>query len=99
MGLRRELRVTGQAEPISHFTDAVQAGDFLFVSGIVPVDEQRALVGGDDVVAQARCVFENMRAVLAAGGCTFADVVKVTVSPDGCERQATRQPGAAGGVR
>ena len=78
-GARRELRVAGQAEPISHFTDAVEAGGFLFVSGIVPVDERRELVGGDDVVAQARCVFENMRAVLAAGGCTFADVVKVTV--------------------
>ena len=79
MAVRRELRVDGQAEPISHFTDAVQAGDFLFVSGIVPVDEQRELVGGDDVVAQARCVFDNMRSVLDAGGCTFADVVKVTV--------------------
>lgn len=78
-GGRRELRVPGQAEPISHFTDAVLAGDLLFVSGIVPVDERRELVGGDDVVAQARCVFENMRAVLKAGGCTFADVVKVTV--------------------
>jgi 2-iminobutanoate/2-iminopropanoate deaminase len=76
---RIEYRVVGQAEPISHFTDAVQAGDLLFVSGIVPVDERRELVGGDDVVAQARAVFENMRAVLAAAGCTFADVVKVTV--------------------
>lgn len=79
MAVRRELRVEGQAEPISHFTDAVQAGELLFVSGIVPVDEHRRLVGGDDVVAQARSVFENMRAVLAAAGCTFADVVKVTV--------------------
>jgi reactive intermediate/imine deaminase len=76
---RREYRVVGQAEPISHFTDAVQAGGLLFVSGIVPVDGNRELVGGDDVVAQARCVFENMRQVLGAAGCTFADVVKVTV--------------------
>jgi reactive intermediate/imine deaminase len=76
---RVEYRVAGQAEPISHFTDAVRAGELLFVSGIVPVDERRELVGGDDVVAQARCVFENMRSVLAAAGCTFADVVKVTV--------------------
>jgi reactive intermediate/imine deaminase len=76
---RVEFRVAGQAEPISHFTDAVRAGDLLFVSGIVPVDERRELVGGDDVVAQARAVFENMRAILAAAGCTFADVVKVTV--------------------
>ena len=79
MGERVEYRVVGQAEPISHFTDAVQAGELLFVSGIVPVDERRELVGGDDVVAQARCVFENMRDVLAAAGCSFADVVKVTV--------------------
>jgi len=77
--MRREYRVSGQAEPISHFTDAVEANGLLFVSGIVPVDAQRELVGGDDVVAQARCVFDNMRDVLAAAGCTFADVVKVTV--------------------
>lgn len=79
MAERREYRVPGQAEPISHFTDAVRAGDFLFVSGVVPVDENRELVGGDDVVAQAQAVFANMEQVLAAAGCTFADVVKVTV--------------------
>ena len=76
---RREFRVEGQAEPISHFTDAVQAGELLFVSGIVAVDERRELVGEGDVVAQARCVFENMRQVLAAAGCTLVDVVKLTV--------------------
>jgi enamine deaminase RidA (YjgF/YER057c/UK114 family) len=43
------------------------------------VDERGALVGGDDVVAQTRQVFENMRSVLAAAGCGFEDVVKVTV--------------------
>ncbi len=78
-GRRVEYRVAGQAEPISHFTDAVGAGGLLFVSGIVPVDESRELVGGDDVVAQARQVFDNMAAVLSAAGCSFADVVKVTL--------------------
>lgn len=77
--MRREYRVETQAEPISHFTDAVQAGELLFVSGVVPVDANRELVGGDDVVAQARKVFENMGEVLAAAGASFADVVKVTV--------------------
>jgi 2-iminobutanoate/2-iminopropanoate deaminase len=76
---RREYRVEGQAEPISHFTDAVLAGDLLFVSGIVAVDASGQLVGGEDVVAQARQVFENMRAVLTAAGCGFEDVVKVTI--------------------
>lgn len=76
---REEIRVEGLAEPISHYTDAVRAGELLFVSGIVPVDGGGTLVGGDDVVAQTRRVLENLRAVLAAAGCGFADVVKVTI--------------------
>jgi 2-iminobutanoate/2-iminopropanoate deaminase len=76
---REEIRVDGLAEPISHFTDAVRAGDLLFVSGIVSVDGDERLVGGDDVVEQTRQVFRNMGEVLAAAGCGFADVVKVTV--------------------
>jgi 2-iminobutanoate/2-iminopropanoate deaminase len=76
---REEIRVDALAEPISHYTDAVRAGDLLFISGIVPVDPEGKLVGGDDVVAQARRVFEILGLVLAAGGCGFQDVVKVTI--------------------
>jgi 2-iminobutanoate/2-iminopropanoate deaminase len=79
MSERKEYRVPGQPEPISHYTDAVRAGELLFVSGCVPVDETGTLVGGDDVVAQARQVFRNVGEVLAAAGASFADVVKVTV--------------------
>src|SRR5437764_13522947 len=77
--MRREYRVEGQAEPISHYTDAVEANGLLFVSGIVPVDGEGRIVGGDDVVEQARQVFRNMGEVLTAAGASFADVAKVTV--------------------
>lgn len=76
--MRREYRIGDLAEPISHYTDAVRAGDLLFISGLVGVDSQGALVSAD-VAAQARQVFENMRAVLEEAGCRFEDVVKVTV--------------------
>ena len=76
---RQEYRVEGLSEPISHYTDAVRAGDLLFVSGIVPVDGKGALVGGDDVVAQAEAVFATLGRVLAEAGASAADVVKVTV--------------------
>jgi reactive intermediate/imine deaminase len=79
VSVRKEIRVSELAEPISHYTDAVLAGGLLFVSGMVAVDARGQLVGGGDVVAQARQVFENLGAALAAGGCSFADVVKVTV--------------------
>jgi 2-iminobutanoate/2-iminopropanoate deaminase len=76
---REEIRVEGLAEPISHFTDAVRAGSLLFFSGVVAVDADGNLVGEDDVVEQARQVFENLGRVLAAAGCGFEDVVKVTI--------------------
>jgi 2-iminobutanoate/2-iminopropanoate deaminase len=75
---RREYRIEGLAEPISHYTDAVAAGGLLFVSGLVGVDGDGALVG-DDVVAQTRQVFANLHAVLAEAACRIEDVVKVTV--------------------
>lgn len=76
---RTEYRVAGLPEPMSHYTDAVRANGLLFVSGCLPVDERGRLVGGNDVVAQARHVFANIERVLAAAGAGFADVLKVTV--------------------
>jgi reactive intermediate/imine deaminase len=76
---REEIRVPGQPEPLSHYTDAVRAGDLVFVSGCVPVDELGHLVGGDDIVEQARQTFRNVGDVLAAAGARHRDVVKVTI--------------------
>ena len=60
MSDRVEIRVPGLAEPISHYTDAVRAGDLLFVSGCIAVDGDGRLVDGD-VVAQTRQVFGEPR--------------------------------------
>jgi reactive intermediate/imine deaminase len=79
MSGREEIRVPELAEPVSHYTDAVRAGDLLFVSGCIAVDGEGRLVGGDDVVAQTRQVFANVEAILAAAGASIRDVVKVTV--------------------
>lgn len=76
---REEIRVDGLNEPISHYTDAVRFGDLLFISGIAPVDEHLNLVGGDDVGAQTRRLFENMGRILQAAGASFGDILKVTV--------------------
>ena len=76
---REEFSVEGMAVPLSHYADAVRAGDLLFVSGVVPVDGEGKLVGGDDVVAQAEKVFETIGAALAAAGASAQDVVKVTL--------------------
>jgi reactive intermediate/imine deaminase len=79
MTARQEIRVPALGTPISHYTDAVRVGDLLFVSGCVPTDAEGNVVGGDDVAAQARKVFDNIGLILEAAGATFADVAKVTV--------------------
>lgn len=64
-----------QARPLS---PAVRAGDFVFVSGQVPTDDQgQVIVGG--IEAQTRQVFKRVEAALALAGCTLSDVAKVSV--------------------
>ena len=76
---RQEFSIAGMNLPISHYTDAVRFGDIVFLSGVGPLEEDLSLVGGDDVVAQARKTHENLGYVLEALGASFADVLKVTV--------------------
>lgn len=72
---------SGRAEATfdSHFSDAFLADRFIFVSGQLPVDEEGRLVGGDDVAAQARAVFENIRTILEQAGASLKDVVQVNL--------------------
>ncbi|MCS4296137.1 MAG: RidA family protein [Comamonas sp.] len=63
------------ARPLS---PAVRAGDFVFVSGTVPTDDQGQVVPGG-IEAQTRAVFKRLEEALALGGCTLADVAKVNV--------------------
>jgi len=64
-----------QARPPS---PATRAGDFVFVSGQVPTDEQGQVIAGG-IEAQTRRVFERVTEALALADCTLADVAKVSV--------------------
>lgn len=57
---------------------AVRAGDFVYVSGQVPVGSDGIVVKGG-IVEQAGQVLDNVAATLALAGCTMEDVVKTTV--------------------
>jgi len=62
----------------SHVVE-VGAGRTLYVAGQIALDREGNVVGEGDFAAQTSQVFENLQAALAAGGATFADVVKITV--------------------
>ena len=61
----------------NRYSPAVRAGGFLFVSGQVGSREDGS--PEPDLEAQVRRAFQNLNAVLAAAGCSFDDVVDVTV--------------------
>ena len=59
------------------FSPAVRAGDFIYVSGQVPVNAEGEIVAGG-IEAQTRQVMENLKTVLALAGATLDDVCKTT---------------------
>lgn len=64
---------------IGPYSQAVAAGNTLYISGQLPIDPATGEFAGADIVAQTRQSLTNMKAILEANGMTMADVVKTTV--------------------
>lgn len=64
---------------IGPYSQAVKSGDLLFLSGQIPLDPATGQLVSGDITAQTRRVMDNLRTVLAAAGCTFANVVRTTI--------------------
>ncbi len=64
---------------IGPYSQAIRAGDLLFVSGQIPLDPATGQIVSGDVAAQTERVILNLRAILEAAGSSFAGVVKTTV--------------------
>ena len=64
---------------IGTYSQAVRAGDTVYLSGQIPLDPKSMKLVEGDFEAQARRVFENLRAVCRAAGGDFDKVVRVTV--------------------
>lgn len=67
------------APPIGPYSPALRVGNFLFLSGQIPLDPATGQIVDGDVRAQARRVLQNMGELLAAGGAQFTHVVRTTI--------------------
>jgi 2-iminobutanoate/2-iminopropanoate deaminase len=65
--------------PGGAYSPALRVGDLLFMSGQIPIDPATGQMVGGDVAVQARRSMDNLGALLAAAGLTFAHVVRTTV--------------------
>lgn len=59
------------------YSQGVRAGNLLFISGQMPVDDDGKLVGSGDVTAQAHRIFANLQTVLNAARLKFDDLVEI----------------------
>ena len=64
---------------IGPYSQAVQAGNLLFVSGQIPVDPATGAFAGEDITTQAHQSLTNVKNILEAAGFSLTDVVKTTV--------------------
>ncbi|MBU7577657.1 MAG: RidA family protein [Flavihumibacter sp.] len=65
--------------PIGPYSQAVQLGNFLFISGQVPINPATNAIEATDISGEAEQVMQNLKAVLETAGYNFADVVKTTI--------------------
>ena len=64
---------------IGPYSQAIQAGNTIYVSGQLPIDPATGLFVGDDITAQTRQSLTNMKNILIAAGTDMSAVVKTTV--------------------
>ena len=64
---------------IGPYSQAVRRGGFLFLSGQIPLDPATGQLVEGDISTQTRRVFDNLRAVVAAAGGSFDDIVRVGI--------------------
>jgi 2-iminobutanoate/2-iminopropanoate deaminase len=77
--VRKIIKTSEAPQAIGPYSQAVEAGGFVFVSGQIPIDHKTGNVVQADIKAQTRLVLENARAILASSGCNLASVVKTTI--------------------
>jgi 2-iminobutanoate/2-iminopropanoate deaminase len=77
--MKRRIIVTSNApSAIGPYSQAVQAGNTVYLSGQIPLDASTGRIIGEDITEQTHQVMKNIGEILKAAGYKFKDVVKVT---------------------
>ncbi|GFZ85828.1 reactive intermediate/imine deaminase [Compostibacillus humi] len=86
--VRKEIHTKEAPAAIGPYSQAIQAGDFLFVSGQIPVDPKTGEVV-EGIEKQTEQVLKNLQAILQEAGADFSSVVKFTIYLSDMENFAT----------
>jgi 2-iminobutanoate/2-iminopropanoate deaminase len=76
---KRVVESKGAPRAVGPYSQGVEVGGWLFLSGQIPLDPSTGELVEGDIKAQTERVLENLRSVLEAAGMAMEDVVQVTV--------------------
>lgn len=76
--MNKQIQTENAPKAIGPYSQAIQSGSLLFVSGVMPIDPTTNALVENTIEAQAKQVMKNIDGVLKAAGYTVDDVVKTT---------------------
>lgn len=76
---KKIINTSGAPAPIGPYSQAVQAGSFVFISGQVAINPATGNVEASDTVSETHLVMHNLKAILSEAGLDFSHVVKTTI--------------------
>ena len=77
--MREAISTPSAPAAIGPYSQAIRAGNLLFLSGQIPIDPATGNLVQGGIEAQTRQVFQNVGEILKAGGASFANVVSASV--------------------
>lgn len=77
--MKKIIKTSNAPAPIGSYSQAVQTGNLLFVSGQIPSDHKTGEIETGGIKAEATRVMENLKAILNEAGADFSNVVKTTI--------------------
>ena len=76
--MNKQIQTENAPKAIGPYSQAIQSGSLLFVSGVMPIDPTSNTLVENTIEAQAKQIMKNIDGVLKAAGYTVDDVVKTT---------------------
>ncbi len=79
MAMKKVIVSPDAPKPVGPYNQAVQAGNYLYVSGQLAIDPKQNKLVEADITVQTRQVMENIKAILQAAQYSLKDIVQTTV--------------------
>ena len=78
--MNKIIHTENAPKAIGPYSQAVRAGNFLYVSGQIPIDPKTGELVNRDIISQTTQSFNNIKAILKEANMDMSDIVKVNVS-------------------